>query len=50
MYHLGFSLQRALWPNSTQKTFIRLNNKYNQLDTEFKDLKEFKVAKLDVVN
>ena len=33
-----------------QKTFIYLNNKYNQLNTKFKDLKESKVVKLNAVN
>ena len=33
-----------------KKTFIRLNNKYDQLDIKFKDLKESKVAELDIVN
>ena len=29
---------------------IILKYKYNQLDTKFKDLKDFKIAKLDTVN
>ena len=29
---------------------VILKRKYNQLNTKFKDLKDFKVAKLDAIN